>query len=69
MRSAGIHYGSSKPKLLHPESIARVSKATVDTFQNKEIGFLKTIRWGQPASIKEIVPIFTQLERSGISYE
>ena len=69
MRSAGVHIGSTKPKLLHAESIARVSKATVDTFQNKEIGFLKTIRWGARPTIKEIVPIFTQLEKAGISYE
>ena len=65
MRSAGIHIGSTKPKLLHAESIARVSKDIVDTFQNKEMEFLKTYRWGVRPTIKEIVPVFTQLERRG----
>ena len=65
MRSGGVHIGSTVPKLLHAESIARVSKDIVDRFQNKEIGFLKTYRWGNRPTIKEIVPIFTQLERSG----
>ena len=65
MRSAGVHIGSTVPKLLHAESIARVSKDIVDRFQNKEIGFLKTYRWGNRPTIKEIIPIFTQLERSG----
>jgi glucosamine 6-phosphate synthetase-like amidotransferase/phosphosugar isomerase protein len=65
MRSGGVHIGSSKPKLLHAESIARVSKDTVDTFQNKEMAFLKTYKWGARPTIKEIVPIFTQLERRG----
>tara|TARA_R100000808_G_scaffold18045_1_gene39608 strand:- start:169 stop:1005 length:837 start_codon:yes stop_codon:yes gene_type:complete len=69
MRSGGVHIGSSKPKLLHAQSIARVSKDTVDTFQNKEMAFLKTYKWGARPTIKEIVPIFTQLERKGVSYE
>jgi glucosamine 6-phosphate synthetase-like amidotransferase/phosphosugar isomerase protein len=65
MRSAGVHVGSTKPKLLQAESIARVSKATVDTFQNKEMTFLKTYRWGARPTIKEIVPInFEAIERS-----
>ena len=69
MRSAGVHIGSTVAKMLHRESIARVSKDTVDTFQNKEMAFLKTYRWGARPTIKEIVPIFTQLEKAGISYE